>query len=189
MILLNIAVVTAHPGPANHFSAFSKALDEEQIPHQIIASPNVASKFDHPVVEINPSDFESIQSAVAQAKCVITDVALETWATLHAWLKEQNPEIRRVCYYDNPEGYVPGGYSEVAEKVIQQKETVLFANTNLAQSGIYSKGECSTDLSEKTLVGIGYYPTREAEILVSIRNDMLNREEILSRLPQKGKRH
>jgi hypothetical protein len=76
--------------------------------------------------------------------------------TLHEKLEKKNPELLRLAYYDNPEPYVPGGYSETAAKVMQLAHRTLFANANLADQPHKQKG-------------IGYYPTEEAETLRRLR--------------------
>lgn len=166
MFLLTVCFVTAHPGSAEHFAEFSKVCEERQIPHQVFAGQSVSSKFAIPVIEIEPSDLSTIQEAVSDATCVITDVASEKWAELHLWLAKEHPEIRRICYYENPEPYVPGGYSETAAKVIESAQEVFFANKHLA-CGV----EPPVDLSGKVTKGIGFYNRKNADQILHLKKD------------------
>lgn len=91
------------------------------------------------------------------------------------------------CYYDNPESYVPGGYSIKTEETIKASKYILFANINLAKTdaNIYSSLEKQIDLSNKIIQGIGYYPITETEKLQQqrqIERDHLRKENSWSNI-------
>jgi hypothetical protein len=48
-------------------------------------------------------------------------------------------KIPRLAYYDNPEPFVPGGYSHTAAEVMREAQGILFANETLAKATIYSE--------------------------------------------------
>jgi len=165
-MLSMILLITAHPGPAHHFAEFAHVLEKEKIPYQIIAAPAVSKTFQHDIMCIEPSDIEAIKEKIQNSTIVITDVASEKWAEIHQWLAEKHPHIRRICYYENPEPYVPGGYSETAAKVIEKAQEIFFANNHLA-----NRGEFSIDLSGKKTAGIGYYNRQNADQILRLKKD------------------
>lgn len=76
-------------------------------------------------------------------------------------------DFRACCYYDNPEPYVPSGFSIKTEETIKASDHILFANRNLGKSNanIYYLPEKMIDLTNKTVRSLGYYPVIETEKL------------------------
>lgn len=101
-------------------------------------------------------DVQKIAEA-CQGSVVLTDVGSPTDIALQKAFAG-----RAMAYYDNPEPFVPGGYSDVANEVMQLAEKVLFANANLATSPLM-------DIPLEKRVGIGYYPIAQAEKLANRR--------------------
>lgn len=77
----------------------------------------------------------------------------------------------RLAYYDNPEPYVPGGYSAVAAEVMQAAQGILFANSNLTQAPIFQAPNTVIDFGSREKVGIGYYPINQAEEIAKRRTE------------------
>lgn len=121
-----IALVTAHPGPANHFAHFVKEIGRSV---QVFAADSVTHKFETSV-KIDPTNTSYLLQALEDYDIVMTDLA-DDWVHLHEQLQEHCPHIKRIVYYDNPEAFVPGGYSETANKIMQCAQIVLIANKNL----------------------------------------------------------
>jgi hypothetical protein len=66
-----------------------------------------------------------------------------------------------LVYYDNPESYVPGGYSREACEAISEATGVIFANAKLAEEGILSEPDKKMDLRGKKVIPLGYSPIIE----------------------------
>ena len=177
-MLLTICFVTAHPNPANHFAEFVKAYEERGIECKVISGENVSGAFSQvksKVVVIDPSNLDNeeslkrLESEIPSQSVVITDIANKQWIALHQRLKDHHPSIKRAVYYDNPEPYVPGGYSELTAKIIDKAQIILFANSSLVQKGIQNEEGAPIDLSQKRTIGIGYYPKAEASKILELR--------------------
>lgn len=183
-MLPTVCFVTAHPNPSNHFVQYVQAFEERGVTCTVIADKNVSKKFVSLKADVIELDLNSkgwmseIEGVLAKQSIVITDIASERWICLHDWLKRCHPGIERAVYYDNPEQYVPGGYSEMAAKVIQSAQIVLFANALLPEKGIEIEEGIPIDLSKKTLYGIGYYPQSDAESILKMRNDEETRKQL-----------
>lgn len=172
--------VACHAGPADHFAAFAESLSKRGGSVEVYASGPALKKFQEQGVKVNvpfsldnlsPQEentlAEQIAKACSTAAVVITDVG-------HAFdIKVQKALARhvthRLAYYDNPESYVPGGYSAVAAEVMLAAEEVLFANSTLAQTPLFQKPGKEIDLGSRKKVGIGYYPLRQAEKIAKRR--------------------
>lgn len=172
--LTTICMIACHGGPAQHFNVFAKALEQKGYRVEIHATGPALQKFgDRTVVPFSIEEgMEEVLARDLAGKCekataVITDVGHSFDRTLHNALKERAPGVTRLAYYDNPEAYVPGGYSDVANQVIQLADRVLYANTNLA------KGD--------NTVGIGFYPMEKADEIARRRGS--DRESIRQKLP------
>lgn len=176
-MLPTVCFVTAHPNPSNHFVEYVQAFEERGVSCTVIADSGISGKFSKlnaDVIELNLKSKKwrsKIEDILSKQSLVITDIASHRWISLHRWLKKHHPEIKRAVYYDNPEPFVPGGYSEMAEKVIRRAQIVLFANAKLPEKGIQNGEKAPCKLSKKRLIGIGYYPKADAEIIRKLRND------------------
>lgn len=105
----------------------------------------------------------------AEANVVITDVGHTFDIPLQQALATQASEALRLAYYDNPEPYVPGGYSSVAAKVMIAAQGVLFANANLVKAPIYQAPSQEVMLAPEKRFGLGYYPISQAEKIAKRR--------------------
>jgi len=164
-----ICFVVCHAGPVDHFLPFSKALAERGHEVKILASGPAASKLERYGAEYDTIEGESAEDVAlkcADASVVVTDVG--HLFALH--LQEALP-TRHYSYYDNPEPYIPGGYSEVAAQVMEASEKVLFANANLAET---------MDLSVPC-EGIGFYPRQQVEKVKQLREQPNRRERFFAK--------
>lgn len=176
LISTTICCVVCHGGPADHFATFIPELQKMGAQVHVHAAPCVIGKFKNLGIEIDTlpiSDATFTEVDVARnlaEKCskvsvLLTDLGNSFTITLQKTFKESNPQVKRLVYYDNPESYVPGGYSDIAEKTIQLADKVLFSNINLTRSPIYRNKQEESHIPFEKRHGIGYYPmTRVQEI-------------------------
>jgi hypothetical protein len=182
-----VCFIVCDGGPAAHFAAFAINLfAQNQLPINIFASGPALIKLNDSHLPdgiqllpftIDDSDREQQEKIATElidnclkqgARTIVVDIGNKFDALLQA---VQSDTIRSWCYYDNPESYVPGGYSIKTEETIKASKYILFANMNLARvdSNIYSLPEKKIDLTGKTVQGIGYYPVMEVEKLLQQR--------------------
>lgn len=177
-----VCLIACHGGPADHFATFVEQLSSEVGVIEIYASGPALKKFQERGIEVkisfsidnlSPEEedalAEQIAKACATASVVITDVGHAFDIKVQRALAHQVTHVRRLAYYDNPEPYVPGGYSAVAAKVMEAAQGVLFANSNLAQSSILQAPDREIDFGDREKVGIGYYPINQAEKIAKRR--------------------
>lgn len=160
-----IYFVVCHPGPANHFQVFVDSLTAEGKEIRVISSDLISSRFSNIESSFSLKDLsveeraqlaETIAKTCASAKAVITDVGDTFDIELQEALEKFAPQVARFAYYDNFSLSVPGEYGIIAPKVMQKAQTILFGNANLEREEL-------PDLADKKKIGIGYYPTKEAE--------------------------
>ncbi len=109
-----------------HFAEFAKVFEENAVAYELHA------------------DYKNLDELAAisdQFSAVIVDIAPQSEEVLELF---QTLGKKTYVYYDNPEEFVPGGYSETANKIRAIADRTLFANANLATG-------------EKD-IGIGYSP-------------------------------
>ena len=125
MVLLatTICFVACHGGPADHFATFAQELEERGYRVELYGSGPALKKFEARNAH-NLHTFSTEESAhalveqLAPYNLVITDLGDHFDVELHLAMKEAAPNTPCYTYYDNAEPFVPGGYSEVAEKVM-----------------------------------------------------------------------
>jgi hypothetical protein len=183
-----VCFIACHGGAANHFAVYAKDLASKGHSVQIYATGPALKKFQeynseglHGFSLEDGRSEEQVAEEIA-AKCqktvtVITDVGHVFDIALQNALASVAPSAKRIAYYDNPEPYVPGGYSETAYQVMQLAHKVLFANANLATTPIYRTPSEEVPLSYDSKVGLGYYPLEQAQEIAKRRD----REHLLIR--------
>ncbi|MCB1119349.1 MAG: hypothetical protein KDK65_05260 [Chlamydiia bacterium] len=154
---MNLVFLIAHPGPAEHFAAYSQVLTHATF----LADPNVQAKC--PAAKV----YQSIDQ-IPQEATVVIDIA-EKWLEVVQQLQETHPKVRCFVYYDNPEPFVPAPYSETASKLISLAQGVLFANAAL--KGIQDGQRQPIDLTQKGVQHIGYYPKEIGDKLLADRQN------------------
>ncbi len=188
-----VCFIACHGGPADHFSTFAEDLVNRGYKVQIYATGAALKKFQDRRIEIvSPFSLENISEEEAAAELakecsgadvIITDVGHAFDVPLQQALKSQASKSLRLAYYDNPEGYVPGGYSAVACKVMLAAQGVLFANTNLVKAPLYQAPSQEICLAPEKRIGLGYYPISQAEKISKRR--MADQSQIRAQLLSK----
>lgn len=174
-----VCFIACHGGPADHFSTFAEDLSSKGYKVEIYATGPALKKFQDRKIDIVTSfSLENISEKEAATelarKCsgadvIITDVGHVFDVSLQNALKSQASTSLRLAYYDNPEGYVPGGYSAVAAKVMLAAQGVLFANANLVKTPLYQTPSQEICLPSEKRMGLGYYPISQAEKIAKRR--------------------
>ncbi|CAF1252508.1 unnamed protein product [Rotaria sordida] len=188
-----ICFIVCDGGPAGHFAAFATNLFVQNELQIIIYAtgpaltklkdlhlPNGIQLLSFTIDDFNREQQEQvaiqlIDNCLKQgAHSIIIDIGNKFDGIFQSVSSKRNlpsDMIRFWCYYDNPEPYVPGGYSIKAEETIKASQYILFANINLAKTDsiIYSLPEKKIDLINKIVQGIGYYPVTEVEKLLQQR--------------------
>ncbi|CAF3427035.1 unnamed protein product [Rotaria socialis] len=188
-----VCFIVCDGGPAAHFAAFATNMfNQNQVQITIHATGPALNKLKDSNLPtglqlrsftIDESKREQQEQVARElidsclkegARTIIVDIGNKFDALLQTISSKNNlntDKVRFWCYYDNPEPYVPGGYSLKAEETITASQYILFANKNLAKipSIIYSLPEKHIDLKDKTTEGIGYYPIEEVEKLIEKR--------------------
>lgn len=192
-----VCFIVCDNGPAIHFHQFAQNLfNDNHSRIDIYANESVRSIFDdlqscdgirvfHFSLDQENTDEKQVQLAnelldnceMSGTRTIIVDIANKFDCTLQDVFNQRSMKsapIRFWCYYDNPEGYVPGGYSIQAEAMIKLSSNILFANMNLVQP----TSNITINFDGKNIQGIGYYPIKTAEIL---RRRRIIEREILRR--------
>lgn len=184
-----ICLIAEHPGASNHFKAFIAPLERSGAVVTVLAGKNVVALFDsHASIRTVPYDpaagAESLRDLLHKvadkAALILSDVAASRWTEPLRELKMSGREFTHFVYYDNPDPYVPGGYSKTAGAVIPTADKVLFANARLQELPVYSEPGVAIRMPKGKRYGIGYYPTEGAETLKALRAEM--RDELRSQL-------
>lgn len=170
-----IVVVMLHGGPADHVSKFIPKMEKAGYKVQVCAAgPALKTLQDRNISITFPFTADNLsteqEAALAQqigkicekANCIITDVGHPFDITLQKHLFSTLAEIKRFAYVDNAESYVPGGYSDTANKVMEFATKTLFANANLTDDP-----KISLPLEKR--LPIGYYPVAQAEKISALR--------------------
>lgn len=173
VIFASICFFALHGGPADHFATYGEALEkEERAVHYYAAGPayktlkNRAVEEIVFVVEADGADKvadQLIKRCAEPGSMLITDMGHPFSAKLQAAIKKQKPELTCIGYYDNPEPFVPGGYSHVVAQVCDHADWVLFANKALTATPIYKTPGEAIDLPFSKRRGVGYYPLEKSE--------------------------
>lgn len=177
-----VCLIVSHLGPAAHFAVYEKVLADRGFSVQIFASGHALNKFHElgytnivpfSAENLNGNQEEELAAQIAlscaDATIVVTDIGHAFGVRLQKALGKQAPRAKRFAYYDNPEPFVPGGYSQLAAQVMLEAEGTLFANEKLADETLYSDPGKAIDFGGRKRIGIGYYPTSKAEELVARR--------------------
>lgn len=176
--------IACHGGPADHFATYAEHLAKEGYNVQICASGPALKKFQDRGIKVNlefsldklSSDEEDklaimIAKTCSSASVVFTDVGHAFDIKIQKALASYAEKTYRLAYYDNPELYVPGGYSLVAADVMLAAQGVVFANASLAKAILYKETGKAIVLGERKCIGLGYYPINQAEKIAKKRKE------------------
>jgi hypothetical protein len=174
--------IACHGGPADHFATFAESLSTNVQKIEIYASGPALKKFQDRGINVqfpfsleglSPQEEDTLAETIAKtcstASVVITDVGHAFDIKVQKALERQASHIPRFAYYDNPESYVPGGYSTVAAQVMLASNGILFANAHLAQNGVFQEPGKEIDFQNREKIGIGYYPITQAKQIAERR--------------------
>ena len=194
VILTKVFLISSHPAPAPQIGSLSEALKEEGIEYEILATEEAYRSLEKlkypvnnfylgekPLASLPDLEAEKIAEEVAdrcqEGHAVMTDVGSPITARIQRILAKKYPHITRIAYYENPESFVPGGYSEMAGRVLPYSQVVLFANANLANQPIYEQKPGSRiNMLGKKCIGLGFSSLpQEVEKLKELRADASQR--------------
>jgi hypothetical protein len=199
-----ICFILCHGAPADHMATFSEKLSKEKTIY-VYATGAALKKFQERKVFVkrpffldNLSETEEnvlagqIARECSSAEAVITDVGHPFDIKLQKALAEYAGNTPRLAYYDNPEPYVPGGYSTTAAEVMLNSQGVLFANSKFAMETIYRNTNEEVNLEKQKRIGIGYYPVSQSEQVTerrqvehqTIRADFLKKNGLVEQDPK-----
>lgn len=175
-----ICLIVCHGGPADHFATYTETLSQAgyDVKIQALAGPAFdklksrgiqAESFS--LKDLSEEQENELANRIAKtcaaASVVLTDAGHVFDVKLQQALEQEG--VAHYSYYDNPEFYVPGGYSDIAAKVMLASQGVLTANSNLVEQAICVKPEEKVDFGERKRFGIGYYPVKQAETVAEKR--------------------
>jgi hypothetical protein len=122
-----ICLIACHGGPADHFATYAEVLIKEGYDVQIHATGPALKKFQERGIEVKssfsldnltPDEEDHLAQAIAKtcstASMVLTDVGHAFDIKIQKALSNHATKIPHLAYYDNPEPFVPGGYSSTA---------------------------------------------------------------------------
>lgn len=178
-----ICLIACHGGPADHFATYAEELVEQHHTVKIYASGPALKKFEERGIQgiirfsledLQPGEEDLLADQIAKdcshSLLVLTDVGHAFDIKIQKALAVHAENTTRFAYYDNPEPYVPGGYSCTAASVMRAADGILFANASLAQETIYSEAEKEIDFEGRKRIGIGYYPVDQAKTIAARRD-------------------
>ncbi len=184
---ISVGFIACHGGPADHFASYAQTLIRQHHPVYVCASEFALKQFQDRGIEVSfPFSLEGLSSqqeeslaaqiakACSIASIVITDVGHTFDIKIQTALAQYEDRLRRFAYYDNPEPFVPGGYSSIAAQVMLKAQRILFANDTLSISKIYNEAEKELDLGNRKRMGIGYYPITHANAIRERRKNERN---------------
>lgn len=187
-----VSFIVHHAGAAEHFSAFAKRLLEAGYPVDFWATGIALKKLTdwgfevkHPFTldQLTSEGLHQLAETISKACAqtfVFTDVGHSFDLVLHRVFRSNR--LMSMPYYENPEPFVPGGYSEMFGKVMDFAERVGLGNSNLAEQPLYSAPGQQIFFDEQVMrYGIGYYPVGDAEkiALSRVENQARVRAEFL----------
>jgi hypothetical protein len=173
------AFITLHSLPAEHFVSFEQVLQDYSVPSYTIfgdvaksALKGKAPFYDLDLLDkTNMEGFaEEIAKVCECAQTIFVAIGHESSGYILKAIQDMYGDSKRVIvYYDNPESFVPGGYSVVAQSAIAlgRPKEILFANKNLA----FDEVEVCKGLDGIKRVGLGFYSMEQIEMLRMMRAD------------------
>lgn len=172
-----VAFIAMHTLPAEHFTIFESVLNKKGISTQMImggvAKRALGSRLPDIDMDIwvgrGVKEFSKAASeACEHSKIIFVGIGHQfSGHFLEAILERYGKSKRVILYYENPEVFVPGGYSELAQAaiVIGKPREIVFANENLAREGI----SVCEGLEGVRKLGLGYYLMSDIEILKKLQ--------------------
>lgn len=170
------AFITLHSLPAEHFVCFENVYKDVLPTYMIFGDVAKRALKDRPpyfdLDSLDKTDMEAFADEVARicdcAQIIFVSIGHASSGYIIKALRETYGDTKRlIVYYDNPEAFVPGGYSEVAEAAIAfgQPKEILFANKNLARADV----EIFKGVEGVKKTGLGFYAMEQVEALKAMR--------------------
>lgn len=172
--LFIIWFVVCHAAPATHFSEQIIDLREKGYHVEVAATGPGYNKLIEKGIDahqFDPSNLTSLAKRFSSNQIVITDCGDIAIKELHSILEQRG--ITHLAYYDNPESFVPGGYSKTAAEILPVSSGVIFANKHLADRPLYTSPDQPMELANIQKFGLGYYPYSDA---LKIRNSRISNQ-------------
>lgn len=179
----NCCFLACHAGAANHMADFYESLSSTCEISVVASGPALKVFQNRDIPVIKQLDLEDLSSenemelALAVAKqfsnveSILTDVGHKFNIALQSAMKENCPTVKRVAYYDNYESFVPGGYSQVASKVMSLANSVLFASSKLENATLLQNDGKEVKLGDQERVGLGYFPLKKSQTILHRREN------------------
>lgn len=188
-----VTFIAFHLTPTRHIAEFSKVLSQEKISHHIIsleAGTLTCQKENVPcytsydawipkgksLKNMEICDQEKLIADIAQAssrsKMIVCTAGHLFTSSVVSYFKKHYPHLPLFIYYDNPEAYVPGEYSEgILQSMEAGADGIIFANASLEEESIYSSLNVPIDLKNTKKIGLGYFPLSEWHQLSDLREE------------------
>jgi len=185
----DVCFISLHPGPARHFAALTKVLDESKVSWQILAGDEAETIFKSYQIPhrrlnvwagknglkgLSVDQQGSIAKLIAKEckkdKMIITDISESIIAQIHHELSRVSL-AKRYVYYDNPEAYVTKEYSKALELVLDTKlDGIVFASYQLPFQNLLKDRSTALDVREIEKVGLGIFPAVEEAKTLDVRD-------------------
>lgn len=163
-LIATVGFLLSHPNPCEHAQEFIQAYEKTGEECRIYTDNDAAAKRFNNNVEIipieNEDDLEKAARLLEKHDKIIVDISIPQWKAI---LEKVGTGTKKIAYYDNPERFVSPSYSQLAEEIIDRCDTVLFSNKHHASLGVLNHRKQRIDLSNKEVIGLGFYPQKIAE--------------------------
>ena len=183
-MLLMILFLSHHLNVASHFNQYAKVLQKHEIPYKVITDTSVSEQYETDLkdviyIDIETFDLNELKESINDNDTIISGSNSPYWKDLYQLLSIEKPYIKKYVYYDNPERFVPGGYSEKAEEIFSFCEGIIFSNTNHVISGVENKNGKLISNDAHLKYGTGYYPLHIANLIKDKRTSNHTDKKIL----------
>lgn len=190
--MMSICFIVCHLGSANQIADYQPILEKQGYKVSIYATGSIKGELEKrqlKIRELNPDNLDLYQigenqTQLAQqvaktcsiADIIVTDVGHLFAVQIHLALREYHK--LHLAYYDNPDNWVGGGYSQTAVQVMRVAKGVIFANPHLITEGLEEEPGVPFNLDDKLCWGVGYYSLDKAIEIRQARLDLERRLEI-----------
>lgn len=165
-LFASVSFLAHHAGPFEHFSHIAPLLEEKGEKTTLYATDVAWNKAQKEGTHCKPFFAEDFQ----EKDLVVIDTA--TSKEEISQIRKNSPSAKIYLYYDNPEPYVPGGYSINFAKKLPLVDGVIFANKTLKGQTIYSSLDSPASFGKLDRFYLGYYPTEKAQLIRKKREKM-----------------
>ncbi len=187
-----ICFIVCHLGSANQIADYQPILEKQGYVVWTYTTGSVKEALEKrqlKVRELNPNNLDLYQRGDEQqqlaqevakvcsaADVIVTDVGHLFAVQIHLALREYKK--LHLAYYDNPDNWVGGGYSQTAVQVMRVANGVIVANPYLLEEGLEEEPGLPFNLKDKPCWGVGYYSLDKAMEIRQARLDAQHRAEM-----------